>query len=227
MRLGPSTWSDIDDATPRRLLIPLGATEQHGPHLPLQTDTLIAVAIAEAAVAQRRDVVIAPALPYGASGEHAGFPGTLSLGRAALEAALVELIRSADHFDDVILVSWHGGNRQPVDRGVTRLRGEGRRVSAWQPQLAAGDAHAGRTETSLMLVIAPALVSGQRPAGVTEPVAALMPALREQGVRVVSPTGVLGDARGASAVEGGALLAALAADLEAFLAATPALAATR
>jgi len=227
VRLGPSTWSDIDDATPRRLLIPLGATEQHGPHLPLQTDTLIAVAIAEAAVAQRRDVVIAPALPYGASGEHAGFPGTLSLGRAALEAALVELIRSADHFDDVILVSWHGGNRQPVDRGVTRLRGEGRRVSAWQPQLAAGDAHAGRTETSLMLVIAPALVSGQRPAGVTEPVAALMPALREQGVRVVSPTGVLGDARGASAVEGGALLAALAADLEAFLAATPALAATR
>jgi len=122
VRLGQSTWPDLGEDAPRRLLIPLGATEQHGPHLPLQTDTLIAVAIAEAAAAERRDVVIAPALPYGASGEHAGFPGTLSLGRAAVEAAIVELVRSADHFDDVVLLSWHGGNAQPVDRAVTRLR---------------------------------------------------------------------------------------------------------
>lgn len=226
MRLGPSTWPDLGADAPRRLLIPLGATEQHGPHLPLQTDTLIAVAIAEAAAAERRDVVIAPALPYGASGEHAGFPGTLSLGRAAVEAAVVELVRSADHFDDVVLLSWHGGNAQPVHRAVTRLRGEGRRVSAWQPALGGGDAHAGRVETSLMLAVAPALVGVQRPAGVTEPVAALMPALHEYGVKAVSPTGVLGDARGASVTEGRALLAALAADLEAFLRATPVLAAT-
>ena len=61
-----------------------GSTEQHGPHLPLSTDTDIALALADALAARRPDVVVAPALPYGASGEHAGFPGTLSIGHEAL-----------------------------------------------------------------------------------------------------------------------------------------------
>ena len=65
------------------LVVPLGATEQHGPHLPLGTDTVIASALRGS---RRRDAVVAPALPYGSSGEHAGFPGTLSIGHAALRA---------------------------------------------------------------------------------------------------------------------------------------------
>src|SRR3712207_8629966 len=71
------------------LVVPLGATEQHGPHLPLGTDTVIASALAASL-----DAVVAPALPYGSSGEHAGFPGTLSIGREALVHVLVELVRS-------------------------------------------------------------------------------------------------------------------------------------
>src|SRR6476661_9843684 len=118
MQLGASTWIDLGDGAPRRLLIPLGATEQHGPHLPLQTDTVIAAAIAGAAAAGRDDVAVAPALSYGSSGEHAGFPGTLSLGQHVLEEVVVELVRSADHFSDVTLVAWHGGNAQPVARAI-------------------------------------------------------------------------------------------------------------
>ncbi|MGH2876503.1 MAG: mycofactocin biosynthesis peptidyl-dipeptidase MftE [Solirubrobacteraceae bacterium] len=217
MRLGRCTWPQLERAAASRLLIPLGATEQHGPQLPLETDTIIATAIADVAAAERADVVVAPALPYGASGEHADFAGTLSLGRAALEEALVELVRSADAFDGVVIMSWHGGNAEPVSRAVARSRRDGRHVFYWCPRVEGGDAHAGRVETSLMLAIAPELVGDARPVGATEPLEALMPALRERGVRAVSGSGVLGDARAASAREGRELLMALVADLDAFL----------
>ena len=164
-------------------------------------------------------MAVAPALPYGASGEHAGFPGTLSLGRDALEHTLGELVRSADHFDDIVLVSWHGGNAEAVARAMRRSRDEGRALSCWQPRLPdSADAHAGRIETSLMLAIAPEQVREPRPAGPAQPLAALMPTLRGKGVRAVSPSGVLGDARRASARRGArTLLAALVADLGRFL----------
>ena len=128
----------------------------------------------------RDDVVVAPALPYGSSGEHSGFPGTLSLGQAALEAALVELVRSAAAFRDVTLLSWHGGNAEPVARAVARLRAEGRRVHLWEPHVDGGDAHAGRVETSLMLALAPELVRDERPVGATQPIDELLPRLRER-----------------------------------------------
>src|SRR4051794_39471729 len=78
------------------LVLPLGSTEQHGPHLPFSTDTDIAVALAERLASTSPGVVVAPPLPYGSSGEHAGFAGTLSIGAAALEHVVVELVRSAD-----------------------------------------------------------------------------------------------------------------------------------
>jgi mycofactocin precursor peptide peptidase len=222
VNLGSRSWPELDGGAPRRLLIPLGATEQHGPHLPLCTDTLIASAVAEGAARHRPDLMVAPALPYGASGEHAGFPGTLSLGLKALEAALVELVRSADAFAGVVLVSWHGGNAAAVRRAAARGRAEGRAVMCWEPRLpgAGADAHAGRIETSLMLAIAPELVGDDRPAGPSASITALLPALRERGVRPVSSNGVLGDARGATADAGRALLAGFVADLAAFLAET-------
>lgn len=198
------------------LVVPLGATEQHGPHLPLATDTLISVALARRLAEIRSDVMVAPALPYGSSGEHAGFPGTLSIGQAALEAVVVELVRSADAFAGVVLVTGHGGNAEPLGRAVATLRGEGRRLLAWGPRVPGGDAHAGRTETSLLLALAPDLVRAEAAEpGATEPLADLMPRLREGGVAAVAPNGVLGDPTGASVDEGRALLDALVADLAA------------
>ena len=60
------------------LAVPLGSTEQHGPHLPLGTDSDVALALADRLAAARADVLVAPVLPYGSAGEHAAFPGTLS-----------------------------------------------------------------------------------------------------------------------------------------------------
>jgi creatinine amidohydrolase len=217
VRLGDCRWPELAEGGRRRLLIPLGATEQHGPHLPLATDTIIAEALAHGAAQARADVVVAPALPYGSSGEHDGFPGTLSLGQAAVQAAVVELVRSAGDVEDVVLVCWHGGNAAPVARAVAQLRAEGRAVAGWQPRRPAADAHAGRVETSLMLAIAPELVGAERPVGVTAALGSLLPVLCRRGVRAVSPSGVLGDARGATREEGEALRAELIADLGRFL----------
>jgi creatinine amidohydrolase len=213
-RLGDETWQDAAAAGRRLLAVPLGSTEQHGPHLPLATDTIVAAALADRLATARHDVVVAPALPYGSSGEHAGFPGTLSIGQAALEAVVVELVRSADAFAGVVLVSGHGGNVEPLARAVAAAESEGRRALAWVPAVPGGDAHAGRTETSLLLALAPGAVrSAAVEPGDVRPLAEIMPALRSGGVAAVSPNGVLGDPTGANAAEGERLLDALAVDL--------------
>ena len=195
------------------LAVPLGSTEQHGPHLPLSTDTDIAIALCEQ-LALRREVVIAPPICYGSSGEHAGFAGTISIGQQALELLLVELCRSAtDTFTRILLVSGHGGNAAPVQRALATLRGEGRDVFAFFPQWA-GEPHAGRAETALQLALHPERVlSARAEAGNTTPLDQLMPLLRTGGLRAVTPNGVLGDPRGATREDGAALLTSLADDL--------------
>jgi mycofactocin system creatininase family protein len=216
--LAAITWPALR-AAGALLAVPVGATEQHGPHLPFSTDTEIAEALVAGLAARRDGVVAAPALPYGASGEHQAFPGTLSIGRDATELLLVELVRSATAtFARVLLVCAHGGNAEPVERAVARLRGEGRDVLAWWPDWH-GDAHAGRVETSLMLALAPGRVALEHAAaGNVEPLPALLPALRAGGVRAVSANGVLGDPAGASAADGERLLAAAVRALDAAVA---------
>jgi len=196
------------------LLVPLGSTEQHGPHLPVTTDTDIATALAEHAAGQDDRLIVAPPLPYGSSGEHQGFAGTLSIGLEATELMLVELGRSASlDFGRVVVVSAHGGNAVAVARAVARLAGEGHPVVAWSPRWE-GDAHAGRTETSLMLAIAPERVRIEAAeAGDRRPLAELLPHLQRGGMRSVSANGVLGDPAGATADEGRRLLAGAVAEL--------------
>ena len=133
---------------------------------------------------------------------------------------LVELGTLGAGFARVLFVCAHGGNAEPLGPAAVarRCAPEGpRRARAWSPPLAGGDAHAGRTETSLMLALAPELVGAAREPGNVAPLAELMPRLRADGVRAVSPNGVLGDPTGASAEEGRALLAAAVADLSAFV----------
>ena len=95
------------------LVVPVGSVEQHGPHLPLTTDTTIATAVANT-VATLQNTELAPAIEFGASGEHEGFAGTVSIGSAALELVLVELGRSACRWARrLCLVNGHGGTRAP------------------------------------------------------------------------------------------------------------------
>ena len=141
------------------LAVPVGSTEQHGPHLPLTTDADLAVALCHQLGAQLDSLVlVAPPIFYGSSGEHEGFAGTISIGQEATELLLTELGRSATRtFSRVLLVSTHGGNTEAVRRAVARLRAESRDVSVWFPRWP-GDAHAGRAETSLQLALAPGTV---------------------------------------------------------------------
>ena len=221
-RLSTRAWPEVAAGGREWLLVvPIGSTEQHGPHLPVSTDTVIAQELALRLAAKRGDVVIAPALPYGSSGEHAAFAGTLSIGTEVLRAVIVELVRSADAFAGVVLVNGHGGNTAALRGAAAQLNREGRRVLAWAPSPAvvkscgvAADAHAGRTETSLLLDVAPGDVHLERAeAGDTRPLDGILDELRLGGTAAISANGVLGDPTGASADEGRRLLDALSADL--------------
>jgi mycofactocin precursor peptide peptidase len=217
LELTQTRWPVVEHSPRQLLVVPVGSLEQHGPHLPLDTDTRIAVAVARRACAGRSGVALAPPLPVGASGEHAAFPGTLSIGAEALAACLIELGRHAVlHWPALLLVNGHGGNVAAVEAAVGRLRYEGRACSAWHAALPEGDAHAGRSETSVMLALAPgAVMLDAAERGEVRPLDQILPLLRERGVRAVSANGVLGDPSGASAAEGERLLARLTDSLNA------------
>ncbi len=218
MQLGRATWPQVEATGGHAVLaLPLGSLEQHGPHLPLDTDTRIAVAVAAGAADRVPALAVAPPVAYGASGEHAGFPGTLLVGHEALAALLVELVRSArSSFAGVVLVSTHGGNEPALSAVSARCAAEGDDVVVWRASSPGGDAHAGRTETSVMLALEPRAVRLELAApGCTEPIERLLPRLRAEGVRPVSSNGVLGDPTGASAEEGRAVLDRLVTDLAA------------
>ena len=204
-----AVWPDLPAAP--LLLVPLGSLEQHGHHLPLGTDTAVACAVAEEAAEVLPNTLLAPALAYGASGEHEDFSGTISIGTEALAALLVEYGRSAGRWAGrVLLVNGHGGNLDALRAAGTLLRTEGRDVAWFACGVPGGDAHAGRTETSLMLHVEPLGVRGDLAVpGVTAPLGQLLPRLRADGVRAVSPTGVLGDPAGATVEEGAELLAGM------------------
>lgn len=209
------TWTEIASIGADCLLVvPIGSFEQHGPHLPLDTDTRVATAIADE-VAELPFVIVAPPLAYGASGEHAGFAGTLSIGSEVLAEVLVELVRSArGSCAGVVFVCAHGGNADGIRLAKERSRCEGDKVFVWGARVDGGDAHAGRTETSLMLAIAPNDVRlGELEAGRTEPIDELWTELRAGGVKAVSANGVLGDPTLATAAEGRLLFAALVDEL--------------
>ncbi|HEX2173712.1 MAG TPA: creatininase family protein [Dehalococcoidia bacterium] len=228
------TWPEVRaalDAGVDTALIVVGATEQHGPHLPLAVDTLCGRAIAER-VARRLDrAVIAPVVSVGYSPYHMHLPGTLTIGRETMIALLTDYCTSlARHgFRNLAILSSHGGNNRPIARAVEAIGpqvpdvrvvafvdgsayGRVQRATAARfgitPPVAG--VHAGEAETSQVLAIRPELVVGNA----IEPgyVGNLADA-REQLARdpaSVSPSGVLGDPRPARAERGAAYLDDLA-----------------
>ena len=129
------------------------------------------------------------AVAYGASGEHAGFPGTLLVGHEVLGRLLVELVRSARRsFAGVVLVSAHGGNEDALAAASRRCAADGDDVLVWRAVTPGGDAHAGRTETSLMLALDPGAVRSElAEPGCTEPLGthAASPARRRGAAGIV------------------------------------------
>ncbi|HPX38426.1 MAG TPA: mycofactocin biosynthesis peptidyl-dipeptidase MftE [Mycobacterium sp.] len=201
-QLGSLTWRQLNRIGPT-LLVPLGSIEQHGPHLPLDTDIRIATAVA-AAAADSLGALLAPPLPYGASGEHQGFAGTISIGTEALTVVLVEYGRSACEWAQrLVFVNGHGGNLDALRAAVGLLRTEGRDVAWWSCSIDGADAHAGHTETSVLLHLCPDdVATGEIGPGNTEPLEEILGRLRDGGVSAVSASGVLGDPTTATADAG-------------------------
>ena len=210
--LATSTSRQLQGTSPA-LIIPVGSVEQHGPHLPLDTDTQIATTVARSVaqrLAQRNESnwALAPAIGYGASGEHEGFPGTVSIGTSALRLLLVEFGRSASQWAPrLVFVNGHGGNVEALAAAVALLRYEGRDAAWCSCTVPNADAHAGHTETSVLLHISPGDVwLDERLPGNREPLRQLMPQLRQGGILAVSELGVLGDPTTATAEEGDRIL---------------------
>lgn len=222
-------------------LVPIGATEQHGPHLPVTTDTTIAAAFATAAAARAaKDVAtwVLPAVPFGFSPEHAGHPGTISLSPQTLLALADDIGRgvAASGIRRLLFVNGHGGNPELLHVACRQLR-ETRGLSAFAvhvPGIAlpadllegvtAGDldAHAGHYETSVLLALDPASVEmgAARADGLDEVTAAATSPTRPFGqvsvpwhVDDLSRSGVIGDPTTATAAWGERVFAAQAAGL--------------
>lgn len=211
--LADRTWTELD----RRplVLVPVGSIEQHGPHLPLDTDTTIALAVAEGIARELGgDVLVAPPLSYGSSGEHQGFAGTSSIGTDVLRMTVIELVRSMSTWAGrIVFVNAHGGNLTGLSKAVFQMIAEQHTVG-WVPCATEGvDLHAGITETSLMLHLRPESVRlDLAEPGESRPLDEILPLLMAGGVGAVASNGVLGDPAGATAEEGRRVLGAMTLD---------------
>ena len=173
MRLADSTWTDVRDVETDVALLPVGSTEQHGPHAPLGLDSLTAEAIASAAAdryAADRDaeVLVGPTLPVGVAAEHRNFEGTLWVSADTFRAYVGETIESlASHgIDRVVVVNGHGGNVDALRELCGRLS---RSEDVYAAQYTWFDAvefedlgHAGPAETSMIRHLRPELIREDR-----------------------------------------------------------------
>jgi creatinine amidohydrolase len=186
---GPATLTEMTGqeveaavARTRLILLPVGATEAHGPHLPLGTDTMeareICRRVALRLAAQGREVVIGPVIPFGTSSFHLGFPGTVSISSRTLIALLAEIAASLHRtgFRDFVLVHGHDGNLPSMmvaaQEIVDTLPETRAVVLNWLAPLSRvyhtiqrstkGEGHGGEGETSRLLVTHPELVHPER-----------------------------------------------------------------
>jgi creatinine amidohydrolase len=171
------------------VLLPAGATEQHGPHLPVGTDWLVVEHIARAAAALAAaeiPILVAPTLPYGCSQHHLPFGGTLSLTTETYFRVVSELVESLiiSGFGRVFILNGHGGNHELVQlvardlalKYPVSVAAGSYWVMAWDALIQAGahqlgrfPGHAGAFETAEMLALWPELVASERPKRETLP----------------------------------------------------------
>jgi creatinine amidohydrolase len=216
------------------VIVPVASLEQHGPHLATGVDIVCASAVAQR-VARRlhdtgRAVVVTPCVWTGLAEHHVPFGGTVTLDYAAFAAVLKGVVRSAMRagFRRVMLLNGHGGNAEAVAVVGGECQAEfGIAVAAGTYWHLAGDAfapildrqstvlHACEAETSMMMALMPEALRPDRLAEAhgphsTRPEGQPAAMIRRRSFRDITPSGVIGDARAATAAKGEALLAAAA-----------------
>lgn len=198
--------------TPPIVLLALGSWEQHGAHLPFDTDTVIIEAVVDAAIRsvdpENTQFSVVPTIGVTASDEHNGFAGTLSIGTNALSDVVVSIARSASWARGICIVNGHGGNSDALKLVHSALEYENIRHSIWSlPYYEGADMHAGHTETSLMLHLAPDTVRMDlAEVGAVGDSEILIERMRAGGIKEVSSNGVVGDPTNATAAHGAIML---------------------
>jgi creatinine amidohydrolase len=206
------SWPEIDAGLKetKTIILPVGATEEHGPHLPVFTDTIQAVEVAKEA-ARKSGIFIAPPVHYGVCRSTKGFPGTITVGHDALRSYTYEILLSFydSGFRKVMILTGHaGGQHLSALEEASQMAVSKRDFLVSMVSLfdlidmnaveAKGDGHAGEIETSLMQVIRNDLVKG-RPAR-HFPVRPRF--LVQKDVRHLMGNGIMGDPSRASAEKG-------------------------
>jgi creatinine amidohydrolase len=167
------SWPEIREAAKdkRVPLIPVGSTEQHGPHLPTKTDAFLVYEICNAAAKRIPEMtVVLPPVSYGYSEHHLDFPATIHIDHETLIRFVIDIGKSLAHhgFEKIIIVNGHGSNTAPMEIAARRITLETPAICASSTYISLNQevfkllesesGHAGELETSLMLFLAPELV---------------------------------------------------------------------
>lgn len=222
MELLPADTSpDVHERAAAVAVLPVGSLEQHGPHLPLTTDTVVATTLASR-IADSHPVRVLPPLTFSCSHEHAAWPGTVSLSATTLVAVVRDVAVSLqrDGVRSLVLLNGHGGNYvlgnivQEASLGplpMALFPGphdlSAARVAAGMVTSDDADMHAGELETSILLHFHPHLVRPHFAQADHE--AEHRPHLLSRGLRAYSESGVVGRPSAASAEKGRLLVASL------------------
>ncbi len=226
MRAAETPWTDVAahlGASAGLAILPFGALEQHGPQLPLATDTITAETVAEA-IAERLDALLLPAVPFGETWNNAGYPGTISLSPTTVTAIAVDIgaALAGSGAKAFVIVNGDWGNRAPLAATAERLNAEeiiptlvldypGMDAAIERVRESRGAYpglnHAEEVETSLILAIAPELVHADR-LEATYPEFPVDFGTRPMQLHPFSASGVFGDPTTATADKGRAILEA-------------------
>jgi creatinine amidohydrolase/Fe(II)-dependent formamide hydrolase-like protein len=219
------TWPEVKAAIEDgrdTVVMALGATEQHGLHMPLATDALLGDHMARL-LAGRLDAFVAPTLRVGCSQHHVGFAGTMSISETTMHAVVADLVRSllAGGFRRIVLLPSHGGNFAPLAAALELLDADERahvvaitdfsvlfQIAQLGERehgvpLAEGGLHAGEWETSLPLALHPELVKMEHAeAGFTGDLQQAAASMFSGNVASISANGAIGDPTSASSEHG-------------------------
>jgi creatinine amidohydrolase len=216
-----SPWNALADA--KLAFLPIGATEQHGYHLPLNTDGIIADAIANELSKRFEPSYCVPLLPYSASFEHADFPGCISLRIRTLTAVVTDIVQSLKRsgISNIVIINGHGGNH--LLRNIVQELNADDPQTVWGPfpnrrhweeayrvagisETISRDMHAGEGETSLMMYLRPEAVKEDRRSDFDAPD---RPFLETVGMKPYTESGAVGFPTRATAEKGRLLLQSL------------------
>ncbi|MCE6993340.1 creatininase family protein [Saccharothrix sp. S26] len=222
----PDTTEDVRARGATAAVLPVGSHEQHGPHLPLATDTIVACTIARA-VAEAHPVQVLPPITISCSHEHSAWPGTVSISARTLYSVVRDVADSLRRsgVPHLVLVSGHGGNYVLANvvqesEGMALFPGSGdwaaARTAAGLETTSRGDMHAGELETSILLHAHPELVRPGYEAG--DHLADDRPHLLTLGLGAYTTSGVVGRPSAASADKGRDVLASLVGSFGPYLA---------